>query len=62
MLLQGEPFILFLRDSLDTQPRQVYAVGQESSRDTVPAKRHTDLLISVECFVPIPMSQAQDGF
>lgn len=56
MLLRGEPFILSLRDPLDTQPRWVYTVEQESPLDPGPAKRHVDLLISVEYFVPIPMS------
>lgn len=57
MLLQGKPFIPFLRDSLDTQPRWISTVGQESPLDPGPAKRHRDILISVEYFVPIPMSQ-----
>lgn len=58
MLCQGEPFILFLRESADTQPRWIYTVGQKSPLDPGPTNRHMDLLISVEYFVPIPMSQA----
>lgn len=55
MLLRDEPFILSLRDPLDTPPRWVYTVGQESPWTCGPVH-------FCRYFVPIPMSLAQDGF